>query len=156
MMCQLALFDQYKHRRRTNKARQPRRFWVRRGRTTAWWNNFLAWVVVEEEWKENFWMCRTNFMNLYSELHEYIQKKETVMCALIITQHLRALQGIDCESSGPFVTSLLKLKLRWLDSLWWQKTNQDSSTVLHYKFNNLHAQASKMISNSWLTLHNGG
>ena len=54
---------------------------MRPGRTTAWWDNFLAGVVVEEEWKEKFRMCKANFMNLCSELREYIQLEETVMRA---------------------------------------------------------------------------
>ena len=65
------------------KARRPRRFWFRPGRTTSWWDNFVAGVVVEEEWKENFRMCKSNVLNLCSELREYIQREETIMCAPI-------------------------------------------------------------------------
>ena len=79
ILCQLALFNGIKHRRRTMKRRRHRRFWVRPGRTTAWWDNFVTGIVIEEEWKENFRMCRTNFNKLCSELHEYIQREETVM-----------------------------------------------------------------------------
>ena len=80
--CQLALFNGIKHRR-TMKRRRHRRFWVRPGRTAAWWDNFVTGIIIEEEWKENFRMCRTNFNKLYSELHEYIQREETVMHSLI-------------------------------------------------------------------------
>lgn len=31
-------------------------FWVRPGRTSKWWDNFLAGDVVDEEWKLNFRM----------------------------------------------------------------------------------------------------
>ena len=34
------------------RRRKARRVWMRPGRTTAWWDNFLAGVVVEDEWKE--------------------------------------------------------------------------------------------------------
>lgn len=81
IMCQLALYDRYKRRRVVRKARRPRRYWVRPGRTTAWWDNLLARFVVDEEWKENFRMCKASFMNLCSELREYIQLEETVMRA---------------------------------------------------------------------------
>ena len=40
--------------RRRKMVRKPTRFWVRPGRSTAWWDNFVGGVVVEEEWKENF------------------------------------------------------------------------------------------------------
>ena len=66
-------------RRKARKARRPRRFWVRPGRTTAWWDNFVDGVVVEEEWKENFRMCRANFYKLCDELRLYIERQETVM-----------------------------------------------------------------------------
>ena len=38
-------------------SRQPgksRRFWVRLGRTSSWWNNCLLGIVVPEEKRENF------------------------------------------------------------------------------------------------------
>lgn len=52
---------------------------MRPGRTAAWWDNFVTGVVVEEEWKENFRMSKTNFLNLCSELREHIQRRETIM-----------------------------------------------------------------------------
>ena len=79
MMCQLALFNGHKHRRRTINARRPRRFWMRPGRTTAWWDHFVAGVVVEEQCKENFRMSKTRFLHLSGELCECIQK-EAVSC----------------------------------------------------------------------------
>ena len=44
--------------RTRRERRRPRRFWVRPGRTTVWWDNFVAGIVVEEEWKENFRLSR--------------------------------------------------------------------------------------------------
>ena len=38
--------------------RRQGRYWVRQGRTRVWWDNFVNEVVVPEEWKENFRMCR--------------------------------------------------------------------------------------------------
>ena len=35
---------------------RARRFWIRPGRTSAWWDNFVSQTVVPEEWKENFRM----------------------------------------------------------------------------------------------------
>ena len=35
---------------------RDRRFWIRPGRTSAWWDNFVSQTVVPEEWKENFRM----------------------------------------------------------------------------------------------------
>ena len=33
---------------------KERRFWIRPGRTSAWWSNILAERVIAEEWRENF------------------------------------------------------------------------------------------------------
>ena len=58
-----------------DRTRTPRRFWVRPGRTQLWWKNFLNYVVVDEEWKENFRMTKRTFMKLCEELSPYIRKK---------------------------------------------------------------------------------
>ena len=44
--------------------RQPltRRFWIKPGRTQAWWDSFGNNVVPLEEWKENFRMSRATFL----------------------------------------------------------------------------------------------
>ena len=65
------------------KARQPRRFLTRPGRTTAWWDHFVAGVVVEEEWKENSRTSKTSFLHLCGKLRGCIQREETVMRASI-------------------------------------------------------------------------
>ena len=43
--------------------RSARKFWVRPGRTTVWWDGFAKGIVVEEEWKENFRMSWVNFLS---------------------------------------------------------------------------------------------
>jgi len=40
-------------------------------------------------------------------------------------QHIRALKAMGCEPSGPFLTSLLELKLDVDTSFEWQKYSQD-------------------------------
>ena len=47
-----------------NSHRLPkcRGFWVRPGRTDAWWRNFEKNVVLPEEWGENFRMSRDSFL----------------------------------------------------------------------------------------------
>ena len=42
--------------RRRWQDRRPRRFWVRLGRTSAWWDNMMDNATVASEWKENFRM----------------------------------------------------------------------------------------------------
>ena len=37
--------------RARNRLYRPRRFWIRTGRTNAWWKNFVNEVVLPEEWK---------------------------------------------------------------------------------------------------------
>ena len=57
------------------KKRRQRRYWVRPGRTRVWWDNFVNEVVVPEEWKENYRMCKENFLRLCDELRPHIQKQ---------------------------------------------------------------------------------
>ena len=64
-----------------------------------------------------------------------------------VQQHLRALKAIDNEPSGPFITSLLELKLDATTMFEWQKFSQASASVPHYRdlleFLNPRAQASE-------------
>ena len=66
---------------RLNKRRQARlrRFWVRPGRTNAWWTGFVNQIVVPEEQRENFRMSRVSLHRLTEELRPYIEEKDTVM-----------------------------------------------------------------------------
>lgn len=70
---------QSRGRKMMRKQRRTRRFWVRPGRTTAWWDNFVTGVVVDEEWKENFRMTKQSFYKLCDELRLYIERQATVM-----------------------------------------------------------------------------
>ena len=64
-----------------------------------------------------------------------------------VQQHLRALKSMGYEPSGPFVTSILELKLDQTTLFEWQKHSQSSDSVPHYlellEFINLRAQASE-------------
>ena len=66
-----------------------------------------------------------------------------------VQQHLRALKAMDCEAPGPFITSILELKLDSNTMFKWQKHSQESSSVPHYNelldFINLRAQASESL-----------
>ena len=46
--------------------------------------------------------------------------------------HLRVLKALDYEPSGPFVTSILELKLDPTNMFEWQRHSQDSREVPHY------------------------
>ena len=64
-----------------------------------------------------------------------------------VQQHLRALKAMDYEPSGPFVTSILELKLDADTMFEWQRYSQKELDVPHYqellKFLDLRAQASE-------------
>ena len=79
MMRSIALFDSRKPVKRLRQKQKARRFWVRPGRATAWWDNFRAEIVIAEEWKENFRMSRNSLYRLADELQPYIQGKATIM-----------------------------------------------------------------------------
>ena len=68
-----------KQLKRAGKQCLPRRFWVRPGRTSAWWDNFVNQIVIAEEWRENFRISRGSLYELANELRPYIEGKTTVM-----------------------------------------------------------------------------
>ena len=49
-----------------------------------------------------------------------------------VQQHLRALKAMDYEPSGPFITSVLELKLDTNTMFEWQKHSQSATSVPHY------------------------
>lgn len=69
-----------------------------------------------------------------------------------VQQHVRALKAMDYEPSGPFITSVLELKLDVNTMFEWQRHSQDVTDVPHYhkllKFINLRAQASETPATS--------
>lgn len=65
----------------------------------------------------------------------------------VIQQHLRALKSLGQDPSGPFITSLIELKLDQTTMFEWQRHSQSSANVPHYddllEFLSLRAQASE-------------
>ena len=65
----------------------------------------------------------------------------------LVQQHLRALKTLGYDPSGPFITSVLELKLDANTMFEWQRHSQDVAGVPHYqkllKFLDLRAQASE-------------
>lgn len=59
--------------------RRRRRFWIRPGRTSVWWENFEKEVVLPEEWHENFRMSRSSLLSLSELLRPSIEGQTTVM-----------------------------------------------------------------------------
>lgn len=66
-------------KRKKKRSGIERRFWIRPGRTSAWWDNFVSGTVVEEEWKENFRMSKPTFDKLCAELQPLIERQTTCM-----------------------------------------------------------------------------
>ena len=65
--------------KRLGKKRQRKKhnaFWIRPGRTSAWWNGFIGEIVVPEEWRENFRMSQVSMKRLAEE--PYIEGKDTI------------------------------------------------------------------------------
>ena len=57
----------------------PKRFWIRPGRTNAWWSSFTRNIVVAEEWRENFRVSQESFKSLCAQLRPYIEMQATNM-----------------------------------------------------------------------------
>ena len=58
---------------------RPRRFWIKPGRTSLWWDNFVCNIVPPEEWRDNFRMSRSSFFCLCNQLRPHIERQTTVM-----------------------------------------------------------------------------
>ena len=71
----------HKHLKRAAKQPLPRRFWVRPGRTSLWWDNFISRKGVEEEWRENLRMSQLSLYRLADKLRPQIEGKTTIMRA---------------------------------------------------------------------------
>uniref|UniRef100_A0A1X7VT90 Uncharacterized protein n=1 Tax=Amphimedon queenslandica TaxID=400682 RepID=A0A1X7VT90_AMPQE len=65
--------------KRIKKKRKPRKYWVRPGRTSLWWDNMRRGETVDEEWKENLRMSKPSFLKLCDELHPFIVRQTTIM-----------------------------------------------------------------------------
>ena len=66
--------------RRPRRYRQhPRRFWIKPGRTQAWWVSFVNNLAPPEEWKENFRMSRATFLSLCQTMKPHIERQNTHM-----------------------------------------------------------------------------
>ena len=67
----------------------------------------------------------------------------------VSSQHLRELKAMGYDSSRPFVTSLIEIKLDRTTMFEWQRHTQEVSDVLHYteifEFIDLRAMASETI-----------
>ena len=61
------------------KERKRRRFWVRPGRTSAWWDSFLNGIMLEEKWRKNFRMSRMSLFKLCNLFRPYIECQTTHM-----------------------------------------------------------------------------
>lgn len=71
--------DDYTRKWPKKRPRKRRRFWIRPGRNSGWWDNFLSSRVVEEEWKENCRMSRSSFYELCALLRPFIEHQTTHM-----------------------------------------------------------------------------
>ncbi|KAG1925610.1 protein ALP1-like [Pimephales promelas] len=73
-----AIYDNSRVQRRYQPYME-RRFWVKPGRTSAWWDNFKNQVVVPKEWCENFRMSRAALINLSERLRPHVEGATTKM-----------------------------------------------------------------------------
>ena len=67
------------HRREKSRARKPRKAWIRPGRTSQWWDNFVSGLMLEEEWKENFRISKSTFLKLCDAVRPFLVKQCTNM-----------------------------------------------------------------------------
>ena len=63
------------------RRRRTRRVWIRPGRTSLWWDNFVQGEVDDRAWRENFRMSKDSLVALSEELRPYIEGETTNMRA---------------------------------------------------------------------------
>ena len=74
--------------RKRRKRTRNRRFWIRPGRPSLWWDNFVTCQVLED-WKENFRMSRENFFILADLLRPHIERRDThIHCAISVEKQV--------------------------------------------------------------------
>ena len=66
--------------------RGRRTCWVKKGRTSAWWDKFLNNEVMDSDWLENFRMSKTSFEELVNILRPYLEKQVIRMRKTISTE----------------------------------------------------------------------
>ena len=66
-----------------SKTSKQRKQWIRPGRTSLWWDNFVNNTVVLDEWRENFRMSKESFMKLCDKVKPFLQKQSTNMRSAI-------------------------------------------------------------------------
>lgn len=87
-------------RRRARRERRPRRFWIRPGRTSLWWDNFLNGIMQEEEWKEIFRMSHVSFFHLANLLCPHIERQVTIMHAPVSVETQLAVTSYYLSDEG--------------------------------------------------------
>ena len=103
-----------KHRKRSKIGR--RKYWVKPGRTSLWWENLLNGLSADEEWKINFRMSRRDFFHLADLLRPDIEADAnairdvlTVEKKLAITLYYLKDQGsylMTCNTFGIAMSTL--------------------------------------------------
>ena len=64
--------------------RKDGRFWVRPGRTSAWWQSFVDGKVLDEGWRDNFCMGKNCFYHLVEEVRPFLEKQVTYMLVPVV------------------------------------------------------------------------
>ena len=107
-------FSGTSYRRIGSNRRQARakRFWIRLGRTSAWWDNFVSQTDVPEEWKENL-LCNIGWRMRKSLLLEGISGitivKQIQNFGIFTSKSLVTFSRSRTSSSVQLNTSLLPL-----------------------------------------------
>ena len=105
------------------------------------WGCWMPWSSIQQTSTQAPNTCEEN------SRHTSTQTRQWKRVASLIQQHLQALKCMGYEPSGPFVTSVLELKLDTATMFEWQKHTSSTTSVPHFtellEFVNLRAQASE-------------
>lgn len=85
-----------------NPKRTKRKYWVRPGRTSLWWENFVNNIVVAEEWRESFRMSKENFMKC-DKVRPFLLKQSTNMSSPISVEKQVAVTLYHLSDEGRYL-----------------------------------------------------